>query len=284
MPSRGWSIRSTAGLWLAGVMLLVAAGLAPDAGAATVQVAPLDAPAAARVPIVGGTAGEVAAARRALAAVVDDLAVRRVVFGWQGKRRSVAVVLAGGRAVIGPGIAGAERYWLGSLLGQAIAAARAGASHPIRWVELRPSGGAVWSPGVRPRRDAAGLAALGQAIVDRAAAAGWDDATVRGWQLGPGAVSVRVRISELQFLAGRTDWASTLVGDRRAPGAGYDALHAVEAPDGTVLSLGGNIGGSAGFAGYGAERPARLAPPPAGLAGATRLKIDLKLLEDPLPA
>ena len=206
MTSRGWSIRSTAGLWLAAVMLLFVAD-SPRT------------PARPRWRLRRSTPRRRRESRSSVAPPSEEAAAAGPWRRWWTTSRCVVSSSAGR----GSGGRWPSCWRAGGRSSGRVLPARSATGSGACWVRRSPrrgpgprirSGG--WScallvarcgaPGARPRRDAAGLAALGQTIVDRAAAAGWEAVTVRGWRLGPGAISVRVRISELQVLV----WAHGL--------------------------------------------------------------------------
>jgi len=180
--------------------------------ASGVEIVPLDPAAAAGVPVVGATGAEEAAARTALAAVAHDLPVESVVFDRTDARRRVVVVLRDG--IEEPGEGASLHFWLANLVGRAITGRLAGSDHAIERIAVSPSRAEFGTvDDVQPARDPEAIGSVARAIADRAVAAGWEGATVRAWQLGPGAFAVDVPLTEGQFLQGRTDWQSTLIAD-----------------------------------------------------------------------
>ncbi len=229
---------------------------------------------AAAVRIAGATPAERRIMRRALAHVPTSLPVDRIVFGWQGRRRGFSLVV-GADGVRVPAF---ERRWLASVVVEDLARRLRGAGLPVWWVGVGTNLNDTW-PFLNdrvPRRNAGATLTLTRAIRQRAIDAGWIVRAVRGWQVGPGAVALTLRLTERQFLDGLADWTHTLLADASDLDDGYAAQLVIEAPDGTPVFVQSNRSRTGGYlnrGGAGLRLGFGTAPPPAGLTGPTRLEL-----------
>ena len=178
-----------------------------------------------------------------------------------------------------PGLAGLETEWLAALLAQDVALQLEAAGQPLDWLQTpRDGASGPVEPETAAPRSTDEVRALGEAVAERAEAAGMELAELSVRELWLGAVKVVVRLDAEEFLAAaNTKWLTTLVPDKWEEERPYSSLLAVLAPDGTLLDHGANFGRSSGAWSYGAPTtPKGGVPLPPG-----PIRLDVRIEQEP---
>jgi hypothetical protein len=234
----------------------------------TLTVVPMDAAAAARVPVTGATPLQLQTTRDVLAALGARPGIARVAFDDRGPP-----VVANGRRqreiVVVASDTGPLARWLAQIAAAAVVMRLGALGDVLTWISYADGGQTV--DGVEAADAGAGVAAAtaaGRTALESASRAGFD-ADVTVYPIG--AIATVLHLDERGFFAPRrTDWMHITgdSGDRT-----IKRFVSVEAPDGTrVFTSGFGACYACGAAHVG---PTPDTPLPVTMAGPTELTVDL---------